>query len=157
MSCRQPLDPKKTVKTDTLERSPTGPIRLLIADGHPLLRRGLSMLLNVEPDLAVVGVAANGSEALDMALALQPDVVLADECMPQPDGIALAEQLQDVLPQTKIVVVSMNDDSATALAAMAAGASGFVVKRATGGELLEAIRAAAAGDLYLDPFLQEMP
>jgi two-component system response regulator DesR len=114
------------------------------------------MLLDLEPDMAVVGEAANGTQALDLALQLRPDVVLADITMPRPDGIELARRLRTVLPHTKTIIVSMHEDRTLMKAAFAAGALGYVVKRATEVQLVEAIHAAVAGRCYIDPFLEEM-
>jgi DNA-binding NarL/FixJ family response regulator len=144
------------LKDDHHEPTPADAIRILIADDHSLVRQGLRMLLNTEPGMSVVGEAPNGSRALELALELQPHVLLADITMPPPDGIALARHLQDVLPDTKTVIVSMHEDGATVKAAFAAGAVGYVIKRATEVQLVEAIRAAFAGECYLDPQLARM-
>ena len=141
------------MKEGDLEPHHVDPIRILIADDHALIRRGLSMLLALESDLVVVGEAANGAQALELALRLRPSVVLADITMPPPDGIELARQLRTVLPETKTIIVSMHEDKATVRAAFAAGAVGYVIKRATESQLVEAIHAAAAGQCYLDPQL----
>lgn len=131
------------------------PIRILIADDHELVRRGLSMLLELEPDMTVIGQAKNGSQAFELALQLRPDVILADITMPPPEGIALARQFRTLLPETKTIIVSMHEDPATMRAAFAAGAVGYVIKRATESQLVDAIHAAVAGQCYIDPFLQE--
>ena len=120
------------MKEDRPEQHAADPIRIVIADDQVLVRRGLSMLLDLEPDMTVVGEAANGRQALELALRLQPDVLLADVTMPTPDGIELACQLRIVLPHTKTVILSMHEDTATVRAAFAAGALGYVIKRASG-------------------------
>jgi DNA-binding NarL/FixJ family response regulator len=113
------------------------------------------MLLDLEPSLAVVGEAATGCQALELASQLRPDVILADVTLPEPDGIALARQLQTVLPQTRAIIMSMHEDPATMQAAFTAGASGYVIKRASVSQLVDAIHAAVAGQRYVDPILEE--
>ena len=111
------------------------------------------MLLDVEPDMDVVGETGDGAQAFALAVQLRPDVVLADISMPPPDGIELARQLRLALPETKIVIVSMHDDAAIVKDALSAGAAGYVTKHSVGRELLNAIHTVAAGGRYLDPSL----
>ncbi len=135
------------------EQSPV-PIKIFIADDHAMIRRGLTMILSCEPDFSVVGEAGDGATALALALELRPDVVLADITMPPPNGIELASQLRDALPETHTVIVSMHEDLVTVGEAFTAGAAGYVIKRAAGDELIAAVRAVVAGDCYIDTLLQ---
>jgi two-component system response regulator NreC len=128
------------------------PIRVLIADDHGLVRRGLEMILSMEDDVEVVGQAASGQEAIDLALRLRPDVVLADISMPPPDGIEVARILRSQLPGAKTLIVTMHEDSHMVRRALNAGAAGYLIKRAMGDELLAAVRTVAAGNRYVDPF-----
>jgi DNA-binding NarL/FixJ family response regulator len=127
-------------------------IRVLIADDHGLVRRGLEMILSMEDDVEVVGQAASGPEALELALRLRPDVVLADISMPPPDGIEVARILRSRLPEAKTLIVTMHEDNHMVRKALAAGAAGYLIKRAMGDELLDAVRTVAAGRRYVDPF-----
>lgn len=126
------------------------PIRLLVADDHAVLRTGLRMLFNVQRDLAVVGEASEGAEAVQKARELQPDVVLLDLTMP---GMPSGEVIRQVLracPTTRVLVLTMHDDPAYLASAMAAGAAGYVVKKVADSELLSAIRAVHAGRTFVD-------
>lgn len=125
-------------------------VRVLIADDHALVRAGLRMMLEDEPDLEVVGEASDGAEALTMTLALQPTIVLADVSMPPPDGIELTRLLRRDVPDVKTIVVTMHEDAEMLRDALAGGAAGYVLKRSGPVELLAAIRAAAAGERYVD-------
>jgi two-component system, NarL family, response regulator NreC len=124
-------------------------IRVLIADDHALVRTGLCMILEDEPGMEVVGEAADGAEALELALELRPSVVLADVSMPPPDGIELARLLRRKLPATKTIIVTMHEDDEVARDALAAGAAGYVIKRSGPQELTRAIRQVMAGEIYL--------
>lgn len=139
----------------TLQQQEVDCIRVLIADDHRLVRAGLRMILETEPDIEVAGEAEDGTRALEVALALRPDVVLADISMPPPDGIELTRLLRRDLPETRTLVVSMYQDEAMVRAALAAGAAGYVVKHAAPDELIQAIRTAVAGRRYLDPEMRE--
>jgi two-component system response regulator NreC len=120
-------------------------IRVLIADDHAILRSGLRMLINAQPDMEVVGEAADGSEALRHAGEANPDVLTLDLTMPGGSGVKTLERLRQECPQTRVLVVTMHEDPAYLHAALAAGGSGYVVKSAADGELLTAIRALAQG------------
>jgi DNA-binding NarL/FixJ family response regulator len=124
----------------------------LIADDHGLVRRGLEMILSMEDDIEVVGQAANGPQAIDLALKLRPDVILADISMPPPDGIEMARILKADVPEAKTLIVTMHEDAHMVRKALAAGAAGYLIKRAMGDELLAAVRTVAAGRRYVDPY-----
>lgn len=127
------------------------PIRLLIVDDQSLIRLGFRMVLDAEPDLDVVGEAADGVEAIAAVRALRPDVVLMDVRMPRMDGIEATTTLVAEHPSLRIVVLTTFDLDEYAFAALRAGASGFLLKDAHPGELTGAIRSAHAGDAVLSP------
>jgi len=123
----------------------------MLADDHAIVRQGLQAVLKTQPDIQVVGEAADGPEAVRVAERLRPDVLLLDLMMPGLNGLDVAKQLARRLPRTRIVVLSMHADIAYALAAMRAGASAYVVKEAGVDELVRAIRAVAEGRRYFSP------
>jgi DNA-binding NarL/FixJ family response regulator len=136
---------------------PEARTRVLLTDDEPIVRAGLAMLLEVEPDLVVVGEAGDGAEAVDMAARLRPDVVVMDVRMPGVDGVEatrrlVADDFIDRVGQTVTVLVltTFNEDAAV-YAALRAGASGFILKSAAPGSLAAAIRAVAMGNAWLDP------
>jgi DNA-binding NarL/FixJ family response regulator len=124
-------------------------IRVVIADDHAVLRSGLAMLLDAEPDMHVVGEAPDGAVALAQVAELIPDVLLLDITMPGMGGLEALHQLQEVAPETRVIVLTMHDDEGYLREAMAAGASGYVLKRAADVELLSAVRAVHRGGTYL--------
>ena len=118
-------------------------IRLLISDDCLAVRYGLKLWLRLEPDMQIIGEAANGVEALTLALQLRPDVIVMDARMPQMDGIAATKAIRSVLPDTPIIVLSMEDDLMTRTRALAAGATCFLSKFETLTTLPDTIRALA--------------
>ena len=128
-------------------------IRVLIADDHAVLRAGLRMLIGAQPDLEVVGEAADGDAALRKALETRPDVVLMDITMPGSGGLKAIERIREECPKTRVLVLTMHDVPAYLRSALAAGASGYVVKSAADSELLSAIRSVHRGRTVLDPAL----
>jgi two-component system response regulator NreC len=126
-------------------------IRVLIADDHGVVRAGLRALLIAEPDLQVIGEAADGEEAVRLAVRRQPDVVVMDISMPGPDGIEATRALAEQAPGVRVLLLTVHEDPALLREALRAGAAGYVIKRAVESELINAIRAAAAGDLYVHP------
>ncbi|WP_336501232.1 response regulator transcription factor [Microbacterium paraoxydans] len=135
--------------------APTVPIRLLIADDQALVRGALGALLDLEPDLQVQGLAADGAEALRLAEELQPDVCLMDIQMPRVDGVEATTRIRAVSPQTRVLVVTTFARPGYLRAALDAGASGFVVKDTPAEELAAAVRRVHAGLRVLDPKLAE--
>lgn len=134
--------------------SPMPPeIRVLIADDHPVVRRGLSALLGTLDGFAVVGEAGDGDEAVREAQLTRPDVVLMDVRMPGTDGVEATRRLRAAVPATAVLVLTMHDDDDTVLTAMRAGASGYLLKGAEQEEIAGAIRAVAAGQAVLGPGL----
>lgn len=125
-------------------------IRVLIADDHAVLRAGLRMLLEAEPDMEVVGEAADAPEAVRKAVALRPHVALVDITMPGGGGLQAVERIRRGSPRTRVLVLTMHDDPSYARAVLAAGGSGHVVKEVGGPELLSAIRAVHRGQTVVD-------
>jgi len=128
-------------------------IRVLIADDHGLLRAGLRHRLEGERDIAVIGEASTGEQAVSTVGVLHPDVVLLDLLMPGKSGFDVIEELTRNSPQLKILVVSAQTAPSSVRRSLSAGAVGFVPKRASDGELVAAIRRVAAGEAYVDPDL----
>lgn len=128
-------------------------IRILLADDHAVLRAGLRALLAAQSDLEVVGEATDGAEAIRQTQALRPDVVVMDIGMPGVSGIDATARIKRDLPTVKVLILSMHDDRGYLRQVLRAGASGYVLKKAADTELLAAIRAAARGDIFLDPAL----
>lgn len=126
-------------------------LRILIADDHGVLRAGLRALLNTDLNFQVIGEASDGAEALRLAQALSPDVVLADISMPGLSGIEIARQLHQSLPATSVLILTVHEDKSLLREAIQAGAAGYILKRAVESELIDAIRAVARGDLYVHP------
>jgi len=127
----------------------TEPIRIVIADDHPLFREGVFHSLSAEPDLAVVGQAESGEEALRLATEFAPDVVLLDIGMPGWGGLATVEKLSQACPATKVVMLTAFDDEDRLLAAFKGGARGYVVKGVGTHDLANIVRLVAAGDVYV--------
>ena len=126
-------------------------IRVLLADDHDVVREGLRMFLGRDPELAVVGEAADGAEAVSLALELRPDVVLMDLLMPVMDGVAATSAIRKDLPETEVIALTSVLESATVVGAVRAGAIGYLLKDIQAPELRRAIKAAAAGQVQLSP------
>jgi DNA-binding NarL/FixJ family response regulator len=126
-------------------------ITVVVADDHAVVRSGLDQLLATAPDMTLVGSAADGGAAVELVTDLHPDVVLMDLSMPGTDGIEATRQIVAAAPQSRVVVLTSLADDRHISAALRAGAIGYVLKHADADELLDAIRAAAAGDSPLDP------
>ncbi len=127
------------------------PIRVLIADDHPLFRDGLAALLQKDSSIVVVGAAGNGSEAVELFQSLQPDVVLVDLRMPPQDGIAVVEDLRAVSPRARVIVLSAFDADDDVLRAIQAGAAGYLLKISSPSELAQAILTVHRGQTALPP------
>lgn len=130
-------------------------IRVLLADDHAVLRAGLRMLINAQADMRVVGEAGEGHDAVDKTSALVPDVVLMDLTMPGGGGMDALKRIRRERPQTRVLVLTMHDDPAYARASVAAGAAGLVIKDVDGEELLNAIRIAYQGRMYVSTAKRE--
>ncbi|RME85306.1 MAG: DNA-binding response regulator [Caldilineae bacterium] len=129
------------------------PIRLLLADDHAVMRSGLRLLLDAQPDMETVGEAENGFQALTLAKQLNPDVVLLDLTMPGVSGLRILSELQRLLPQPRVLILTMHADEGYLREALRLGADGYVVKSAADQELLTAIRAVMRGEVYVHPSL----
>jgi DNA-binding NarL/FixJ family response regulator len=133
-------------------RTSTGPtIRVLLADDHPVVRDGLAAMLATQPDLTVVGEAANGAEALHRTASLAPDVVLMDLQMPGMDGTAATAAIRAAHPEVRVLILTTYDTDADITAAVDAGAVGYLLKDTGRHELCEAVRTAARGGAALSP------
>lgn len=126
-------------------------IRILIADDHDVVRQGLRMFLALDPELEVVGEAANGAEALDLAKQLRPDVVLMDLLMPVMDGITATAAIRREVPESEVLALTSVLEDASVTGAVRAGAIGYLLKDTQAEELRRAIKAAAAGQVQLSP------
>ncbi len=124
---------------------------LLLADDHAVLRSGLKLLLQSQPDFQVVGEAASGIETLALAERLQPDLILLDLSMPQLGGLDALPTLKKLCPAAKILILTMHDDPEYLRTALKSGASGYVLKKAADSELISAIRAVLRGEMYVHP------
>lgn len=131
-------------------------IRLLLVDDHAVVRSGLKMLLAGEADVEIVGEAGSGSEAVTRAGSARPDVILMDIGLPDMTGIEAARQIKSSHPDIAIVALTIHEDEEYFFKMLEAGASGYVPKRAAPEELLTAVRAAAAGEVYLYPSLAKL-
>jgi DNA-binding NarL/FixJ family response regulator len=129
----------------------TLPIRILVADDHPIVRDGLVAVLSTQSDLEVVGEAADGRQVIEQALALQPDVILLDLEMPEVDGVQALEQLRKLGQVVRAVVFTAFDTDERILSALRAGAKGYLLKGAPREELFNAVRVVHAGGSLLQP------
>jgi two-component system, NarL family, response regulator LiaR len=127
-----------------------GTARLVLADDHDLVREGIRAVLEGEPDLEVVGEAANGREAVEVCKELRPDLVLMDVRMPEMDGLAATRAVKAELPETSVVMVTMHESPDYLLEAVKAGAAGYILKDAAGERLVEAVRRTLEGDAPLN-------
>lgn len=128
-------------------------IRVVVVDDHAVVRSGLRLLLDRRPDIQTVGEAANGRDAVFEVRAKKPDVVLLDVTMPGESGIEAIPKLLEESPQTKVLILSMQDDPSYVRDAFAAGASGYVLKEAADSEVVAAVREVAAGGRYVNSAL----
>jgi two-component system response regulator NreC len=128
-------------------------IRVLLVDDHAMFREGVRSLLEGEPDLEVVGEVEDGRQAVQTALSLAPDVVLMDITMPELDGIEATRQIRTQNDAIKVLILTMHDNEDVFFRSISAGASGYVLKRSGGLELMSAIRSTHEGNSYLSPLL----
>jgi Response regulator containing a CheY-like receiver domain and an HTH DNA-binding domain len=131
-------------------------IRILLADDHTILRAGLRMMLNAQPDMDVIGEAQDGRQALQEVQRLQPDVVLMDITMPDMNGIEATKQIKRIQPDVKILVLTMHEHDEYVFQALRAGASGYMLKEALDTELITAIHVIKSGQFYLSPTAQSV-
>lgn len=128
---------------------------IVLADDHHVVRQGLRALLEAEPDLSVVGEAADGLAVSGMVERLKPNVLIVDMMMPGLTGLEVTRQIRQKVPQTRVLVLSMYANEAYVLEALRLGAAGYVLKGANAGELIQAVREVAAGRRYLSPPLTD--
>lgn len=127
------------------------PIRILIADDHPLMRMGLRVVLQAQPDLEVVGEVSDGEQAVVQTRALHPDIVIMDLKMPKKDGLAATREIAQIAPRTQILILTSFSDDDNVYAAIKAGAMGFLLKDSSAEYLLDAIRTVYRGESVLHP------
>ncbi len=128
-----------------------GNIRVLVADDHPMLREGLTAVLGTQPDFEVIGEAADGSEVVQLAETLRPDVILLDLEMPTVDGVAALEGLRDAGSEARTIVFTAYDTDERILRSLRAGARGYLLKGASRAEIFDAIRTVHSGGSLLGP------
>ena len=126
-------------------------IRILLADDHAVVRQGFKMILDAQPDMEIVGEAANGREAVDLAEQLHPDVVVMDVAMPELNGIEATRRLASSVPHARVVALSMHKDSVYVREILRAGARGYLLKDSGAADLVAAIHAVASCESYLSP------
>jgi two-component system response regulator NreC len=131
-------------------------IRILLADDHTLLRAGLKMMLNAQPDMEVIGEAQDGHQTILEAQKLQPDIILMDITMPDLNGIEATRQIKRLLSDVKILVLTMHENDEYVFQALRAGASGYMLKEAADTELITAIHVITSGQFYLSPTAQSV-
>lgn len=130
-------------------------LRIVVADDHAIVRQGLKLLIDKQPDMTVVGEAADGNRVLERARALKPDIVVMDISMPGMNGLLATRALKQLQPDVAIIVLTRHDEDTHFEELLRAGASGYVLKQSPPPELLQAIRAVAAGGIYLDPAMSD--
>lgn len=127
------------------------PIRVVVADDHPLFREGVVHSLNKEPDIEIIGQATDGAEALHLARTLLPDAILLDIAMPGTDGLMAATQISAACPATKIIMLTVSEHEDDLMSALKAGARGYVLKGVSSWELAQVIRSVTSGEVYVSP------
>jgi two-component system response regulator NreC len=130
-------------------------IKIVLADDHRIVRQGIRVLLEAEPDLNILAEAKDGPEAISMVECLHPDILLLDLIMPGMNGLEVTKVVRERFPKTKVVILTMHANEAYVLEALQAGAQGYVIKDSSSEELMRAIREVAAGRRYLGPPLSE--
>jgi DNA-binding NarL/FixJ family response regulator len=134
-------------------RERAAPLRILLADDHVTVRHGLKLLIEAQPDMTVISEASDGTAAMQNALALKPDVIVMDISMPGMNGLAATRALKQKPPHVVIVTLTRHGDDAYVQELLRAGVAGYVLKQSAPNELIQAIRAAAAGGQYIDSTL----
>jgi two-component system response regulator DevR len=131
------------------------PIRVFLLDDHEMIRRGISDLLDAEPDLTVIGQAGTAAEALRRIPATRPDVAILDARLPDGSGIDVCREIRSSSPQIRCLILTSYDDNDAVFAAVMAGAAGYLLKEIRGNSLVDAIRQVAAGNSLMDPAVTE--
>lgn len=132
------------------------PIAVFVADDHAIVREGLASLLGAQPDMRVVGTAADGRETVREIALLEPDVVVMDIAMPRTNGIEATREIRDRVPRARVIVLSMHSSAEVVFHALEAGASGYLLKESAAKEIIDAVRAVHAGRRYLGRKVAEM-
>lgn len=131
-------------------------IRIVIADDHEIVRSGFAMILETQPDMIVIGDAADGSEAYNLVARLKPDILLLDISMPPGEsGLMACEKIARDFPTTRTVILTMFEETDYLFYTLRGGASGYLLKNASTAELLKAVRTVAAGEIYVQPKMAE--
>lgn len=143
------MEPKKPSVAKT-------PIRIILADDHQIVRQGLRMLLEAEPDMVVIAEACNGREVLKQAQELLPDLIIMDVTMPELNGIEATRQILAIAPGIKVIALSMNSDSRFVLNMFRSGVSGYLLKECSQGELVKAIHTVIKEKTYLGPGISDI-
>ncbi len=133
----------------------TRPITILLADDHSMVRQGFRRILESQPDMEIVGEAANGRQALERSAELKPDVVVMDVAMPELNGIEATRRLTEASPRTRVLALSMHKDAVYVREILRAGARGYLLKDAIDADLVAAVRAVARGDAFLAPAIAD--
>ncbi len=131
------------------------PIRILLAEDHAIVRAGLKTLINAQSGMQVIGEAGDGTEAVQLAGQLQPDIVVMDVGLPRMNGAQASREIKSQNPGIRVVALTMYEDKSYVRELIQAGASGYVVKRAAADELIHALRVVADGGTFFDPIIQE--
>ena len=129
-------------------------LRIVLADDHAIVRQGLKLLMNGQPDMQVVGEAADGKAAIELARTLKPDIVVMDISMPGVNGLVATRTLKQQQPEVTVVALTRHEDDTYVEELLRAGASAYVLKQSAPANFLQAIRAVAAGGIYLDPAMK---
>ena len=132
------------------------PIRVLLADDHKLMRAGLRLVVDQQPDLSVVGEADDGRQAVELAKSLKPDVVVMDIGMPNLNGIEAARQIREIRPDAAVVMLSMHSDEGYVLRALGAGARAYLLKDSATTDLVQAIHAVVEGKSFFSPAVSKV-
>ena len=130
-------------------------IRILLADDHAVVRQGFKMILSAQPDMEIVGEAGNGREAVELAEASHPDVVVMDVAMPELNGIEATRRMAESAPHARVLALSMHKDSVYVRETLRAGARGYLLKDSVAADLVNAVRAVASGEGYLSPAVSD--
>jgi two-component system response regulator NreC len=132
------------------------PLRILLADDHTIMRNGLRLLLERQPDFSVIGEASNGHEAVELADLKAPDIVIMDVAMPMMNGIEATARITAASPKIAVVILSMHSDESYVLRALKAGARGYLLKDSAEGDLIGAVRAVAANKAFFSPAVSKV-